>query len=518
MDWKKLLLAAVMGCFTMVLSAQENGEDTALVDSYKSGIQGGGIEMYIQSGSNFLPQHVFNKLLFGGEINHDILENSANRFISGSGRFGLQQEMSFRVFINPKYYISTSNSSNKSNRNYRVLAGGGNKKVDDWGKLISKSERNTSLRVKNLMNYYVEAELGGMISGKMTSDAYKLMFMGNGYYRGKTLNVGSNSIHQYLGESIGFGAVYTVNKFVKGSGDSFCNQLKSYTVNQIAFSVGRLNSFQRLNTEVAKVFTSFLADSISVNGRYQWVRMDAQSSGAMFVMSYQSHHIPNRFHNNYPNERIIMRGYTTRNFSIANLGFFYVKDALVSSRGYIWELNGKGFKPVGEKAVQAVDLQQVEITPSKLQQTNWFNAQLDSKKSVIGNLDQRRTGFLLMPFTVKYDIGNSIGFQYVAAKGYLPRMSMMTVIGIPTYLKRNIRKYFGIDNDEEKMTNITFFNVGFAVGGWDKFDFLAGYKLFTNDVKKGKIYIDLRLTGIEALLAPRIYHGFGLSLVGNYHF
>ncbi len=469
----------------------------------------------LQTGSNILPQHIFNKLAFGGGMDKEVLSNTANRFGTGQCRFGLYQNFGFSfssVVREPK--LIASNVKDKS-----LL-----EKMREDDEIVNdtafiSATGLSKIRISTINYWSVVGSIGGLLNGKISPDAYKLMFMGNGYYRGELLNVGSNKVDQYLAERLDF--LLSINRETYYGSSHERTKRESYGLwnYNIAFIemgvfVGRLTGFQRLKTEVVKVYTSSLADSLSVNGRYNWVRMDENSSGAVMGLSFSNYNLFSRSY--YRQLKQVIK------FDLKDFGVFYLKDALVSSRGYIWDANGKGFKPAGLKAVQPVSIEQVLITPTKLQQTNWISSEVDRVKEDIGNLDQRRSGFLLMPFQLGIDMG-PFGFQYINATGYMPRISLQPEIPA-SFFSRIISEAFDIRRTEKSVyrehmrVNFNRITAGFSIGGWDKFDINLGWRLYKLHEDGKMLQLHVQANGVEALLAPNVFHGLGLKLSAGISF
>jgi hypothetical protein len=337
-----------------------------------------------------------------------------------------------------------------------------------------------------------------LAGARFTDDAYRALLRGNGYYLGKTLDVGNNRFKQlgYAGADFVF--------FKNGDSKNFVDSLKSKTTRipiSWMVSVRNLNSFQLLRTDGLELFTSPTADSLSLDGRFYQVGLKGGSINPGITVGF------NQF-------LLIGKSGSMRapvNFSLEDFGFYYLQNANVLSRGYAWDANGRGFSPSSESSTLPVYLKQASVTTGNLQLGNWFTQQVDTAEARLRVVEQVRSGWIMSPF--KISIKTSVfTLSYRNLPGMMPLFSVYP--GLRTrQVYRFFAEVFNLKKEylrQELGSNSKVF-VGFSVGGFDKVNWRLGYE--TDYLWLGKaVQFRADIIGVEALLAPKMYHGFGFNL------
>ena len=404
----------------------------------------------IVTGSNGLPFAFMKKMAFGGYISTKNT-TAAELQLRDVNRAGFIQEFSLAVFPLKRRHLESVAIDAKNSIGIDKI-----------------SIRNT--------------QMAGLVFSK---DAYRLLFRGNGYYKGKWLDLGRNKIFSIGLNTIDFGI-----------------SLPKKQWGEWQFSLSQVNNYYTVSTENIHLFTSENADVISFNGNfYSQSTTSARftEKGLGITMSAKKNlHFGKRnsVGLRLPNQLLI---------GFKDLGIYHLPAVKVNSRGMIWSANGRGLKPFSSQTMQPVSIQQVALSPKELQLGNWFNRQRDTALDRLNIIDQERSGNVLSPFTLFVEMqmfkaqytGASFRCDYVNIPGYIPRSTVTFSKRIPPQVKQKW-DYFEL-------------NPYVGIGGFDTWD--IGCKLLISSpiLGFGKAYFTLDFIGIESFIAPGKQHGAGLA-------
>ena len=463
----------------------------------------------VYTGSNVLPQALLNKIAFGGYMDPEIIGKAEGR-LKPFNRLGFEQYNDLGLTYNAngsEYYGSGYWESLVSSE---IVTQENSNKITSWadrGLLISDdnkrvkagtNELNDQSGVSQKKKYSVWMGLNYSIlaGARFTDDAYRALLRGNGYYLGKTLDIGHNRFKEfgYLGAD-----------FVFWSNGKNRNSLKS-KMSRIPItwmvSVRNLSSFQLLRTDGLELFTSSAADSLSLDGRFYQVGLKGGSVNPGITVGFNKFMLIGNGSEGYPR--------TAVNFSLEDFGFYYLQNATVLSRGYAWDANGSGFSPSSESSTLPVYLKQASITAGNLQLGNWFTQQVDTAEARLRVVEQVRSGWIMSPFKVSIKTA-VFNLSYRNLPGMMPVFSVY-----PGLRTRRVYSFFAEvlnlkkDYLRKEIGSNSKVYTGFSIGGFDKVNWRLGYE--TDYLWLGKV-VKFRadIAGVEALLAPKTYHGFGLN-------
>lgn len=467
----------------------------------------------VYTGSNVLPQALLNKIVFGGYLDPALIGKVEGR-LKPFNRLGFEQfnELGFYYKANASEFYGVGYRTNRESLGSAEIITQENSKITSWadrGLLISGENKRVkagtndpSNEIENSQKKKYSVWMGlnySVLAGaRFTDDAYRALLRGNGYYLGKTLDIGNNRFKQlgYVGADFIF--------FKNGDNGNSLDPLKSKTIRipiSWMVSVRNLSSFQLLRTDGLELFTSPAADSLSLDGRFYQVGLKGGSINPGITVGF------NQF-------LLIGKNGTMRanvNLSLEDFGVYYLQNANVLSRGYAWDANGKGFSPSSESSTLPVYLKQASVTTGNLQLGNWFTQQVDTAEARLRVVEQVRSGWIMSPFKVSIKT-NIFTLSYRNLPGMMPLFSVYP--GLRTrQVHRLFAEVFNLKKDylrKELGSNSKLF-MGFSVGGFDKVNWRLGYE--TDYLWLGKaVRFRADIVGVEALLAPKTYHGFGFNL------
>lgn len=409
----------------------------------------------LSTGSNVLPFSMVGKMAFGGYIGSDITANIESK-LKEKNRAGLYQSIGLGI--------------------YPLMS-----RFDDGvrGSAVGVSKARTSPRKLSAIGIR-NVQTAGL---QFTDDAFRLVFRGNGYYKGKELAVGENFI-----QNLGYNSV---------------DFLWAGSTSRVTVSVLQVTSFSRIQTGDMKLFTSALGDSLAFNGRYlsaTTANLGWGSKGMGIAISMDKLISFRGFGSYKGSGKLHHLGLGVRDFGVIQLPMVSVE-----SRGYVWDASGKGLNPVGDAITQAVTLKQAVVNARQLQLSNWFGNQRDSALARLDLSNQNRSGAILAPFTLYaelnrfYCLGQTLGMNvtYLHVKGYVP--SARVWLNFDWNAKGN-----------QKWTSLQM-QPYFALGGFDTWD-LGIFTTFQTPIKRlGNTSFRLDLRGLEAWAMPNKQHGAGLS-------
>jgi hypothetical protein len=414
------------------------------------------------SGSNVLPFSMVGKMSVGGYISSDVTADVESR-LKGNNRAGIHQQFSLVV--------------------YPLRS-----RVDGWGAKMESGKGQKDKVVLQTISVRTVQTAGA----KFSDDAYRLAFRGNGYYRGRTLAVGENHF-QLLGYNA-FDFQFRTDLSQHGSFD---------------VSVLQATSFSRLQTANMSLFTSASGDSLAFNGRYFNQGTGSQgwgqrgmglSVGFTRLLTFRGLGGVKR------------RGSTHYLWvGIRDLGFLYMPQVAVQSRGYVWDASMRGLSVAGESPIKTVSLKQAVVNAKELQLSNWFGNQRDSATSRLQLQDQTRSGTVLVPFTLFAELPNlnikgqkfGLNATYLHVRGY--RIS-----------NRLWWNKLLLPKGEQKWTSLNL-QPYLATGGFDTYDLGMAVDFETPIKRLGTTYFRLDVRGLEAWVMPNKQHGAGLSAAIVFH-
>jgi len=435
----------------------------------------------VYTGSNVLPQALLNKIVFGGYMDPEIIGKAEGR-LKPNNRLGFEQYNDLGLTYNAngsEYYGSGYRTNKESLGSLEIVTRENSNKMTTWadrGLLISGDNKRVKAGTnvpnnpsdgsqKKKISVWMGLNYSVLAGARFTDDAYRALLRGNGYYLGKTLDIGNNRFKEfgYLGAD-----------FVFWSNGENRNSFKSKT-SRIPItwmvSLRNLSSFQLLRTDGLELFTSSTADSLSLDGRFYQVGLKGGSVNPGITVGFNKFMLIGNGSEGYPRAPV--------NFSLEDFGFYYLQNANVLSRGYAWDANGRGFSPSSESSTLPVYLKQASVTAGNLQLGNWFTQQVDTAEARLRVVEQVRSGWIMSPFKVSIKTA-------VFTLSYRNLPGMMPVFSV----------YPGLRTRQ---------------GGFDKVNWRLGYE--TDYLWLGKaVRFRADVVGVEALLAPKTYHGFGFNL------
>lgn len=410
-----------------------------------------------QSGSNVLPFSMVGRIATGGYIGSDVTERIENK-LKGENRAGLFQQMSLVVYPFQSRFGSYWRTKMESGIGLK-----------DAVTLQTISLRTTQT-----------------VGATFTDDAYRMAFRGNGYYRGRSLEVGENEF-QLLG--------YNAVDF------SFRTDVSQSKVFHV--SLLQATAFSRFSTKDMTLFTSASGDSLSFNGRYinqgtghrGWGEKGMGLSVG-FDRMYTFRGLGGfKRSGNFP---ILAVG-------VRDLGFLYLPSVQVESRGYVWDASMKGLTEVGESPIQSIPLKQAVVNAKELQLSNWFGNQRDSAMSKLELKEQTRRGTVMIPFSVYADLLNMpIKDQQFGVNA--------TYLHVPGY-RVSTRIWWNktlLPKGEQKWQSLLL-QPYVAMGGFDTYDLGMSMQLNASIKRMGYVNFRLDARGLEAWAMSNRQHGAGLS-------
>jgi hypothetical protein len=467
----------------------------------------------VYTGSNVLPQALLNKIVFGGYMDPEIIGKAEGR-LKPNNRLGFEQYNDLGLTYNAngsEYYGSGYRTNKESLGSLEIVTRENSNKMTTWadrGLLISGDNKRVKAGTnvpnnpsdgsqKKKISVWMGLNYSVLAGARFTDDAYRALLRGNGYYLGKTLDIGNNRFKEfgYLGAD-----------FVFWSNGENRNSFKSKT-SRIPItwmvSLRNLSSFQLLRTDGLELFTSSTADSLSLDGRFYQVGLKGGSVNPGITVGFNKFMLIGNGSEGYPRAPV--------NFSLEDFGFYYLQNANVLSRGYAWDANGRGFSPSSESSTLPVYLKQASVTAGNLQLGNWFTQQVDTAEARLRVVEQVRSGWIMSPFKVSIKTA-VFTLSYRNLPGMMPVFSVYP--GLRTrQVYRFFAEVFNLKKEylRKELSSNSKVYTGFSIGGFDKVNWRLGYE--TDYLWLGKaVRFRADFVGVEALLAPKTYHGFGFNL------
>lgn len=407
------------------------------------------------SGSNVLPFSMMGKLALGGYVGSAITQDVESR-LKGNNRAGMYQQFSLVVYPLRSRF--------------------------DGGALRTSSTAQSSVSPKKVSLNAISVRTVQSVGAKFTDDAYRLVFRGNGYYRGRSLSVGDNQL-----QVLGYNAV------------DFRFEAKS----RFQVSLLQATSFSRLQTGNMSLFTSASGDSLAFNGRFYSQSVGNEpwlSKGVGVAIGFD--------------RMFKIRGLGTFKHAgrmhylyvgVKDFGFIQMPKVAVQSRGYVWDASMRGLSVAGESNTNMVGLKQAVVNAKELQLSNWFGNQRDSAVSRLQIQDQTRSGTVLTPFALYADLMN------ILVKGQYFSLNA-TYLNVPGYRVSGRLSWekTWMPKGDQKWTQMSL-SPYVAIGGFDTYDLGCAVNFETPIQRLGKTFFRLDVRGLEAWAMPNKQHGAGLS-------
>lgn len=407
------------------------------------------------SGSNVLPFSMMGKLALGGYVGSAITQDVESQ-LKGNNRAGMYQQFSLVVYPLRSRF--------------------------DGGALRTSSTAQSSVSPKKVSLNAISVRSVQSVGARFTDDAYRLVFRGNGYYRGRSLAVGDNQF-----QVLGYNAV------------DFRFEAKA----RFQVSLFQATSFSRLQTGNMSLFTSASGDSLAFNGRFYSQSVGNESwlsKGVGVAIGFD--------------RMFKIRGLGTFKHAgrthylylgVKDFGFIHMPKVAVQSRGYVWDASMRGLSVAGESNTNTVGLKQAVVNAKELQLSNWFGNQRDSAVSRLQIQDQTRSGTVLTPFAVYADLFN------IKVKGQFFSLNA-TYLNVPGYRVsgRVSWEKTWMSKGEQKWTYLSL-SPYVAIGGFDTYDLGCAVNFETPIQRLGKTFFRLDVRGLEAWAMPNKQHGAGLS-------
>jgi len=412
---------------------------------------------HFATGSNVLPFSMTEKLALGGYVGSDITQEVESHLKGkGNNRAGLYQQFSLVIYPLRSRF--------------------------DGGALRTSSVPQSSVSPKKVALNAISVRSVQSVGAKFSDDAYRLVFRGNGYYRGQTLDVGNNQF-QVLGY----------------------NALDFRFDAEVKFQVSLLQatSFSRLQTGNMSLFTSASGDSLAFNGRFYSQGVNGNpwlQKGMGLALGFD--------------KMLKIKGLGTFKqagrthylyLGVKDFGFIYMPKVAVQSRGYVWDASMQGLSVAGESSTKMVGLKQAVVNAKELQLSNWFGNQRDSAISRLQIQEQTRSGTVLTPFALYADLTN------FKVKGQFFSMNV-TYLNVPGYRVSGRLSWekTWMPEGEQKWTYLSL-SPYLAMGGFDTYDLGCAVNFETPIQHLGKTFFRVDFRGLEAWVMPNKQHGAGLS-------
>jgi len=417
------------------------------------------------TGSNVLPFSFMGKMAFGGYISPQATEGVETR-LKSQNRAGYMQSIGIVVY--PLKRRFKSEQSIAANNKAEVV----------------------SIGIRNIQ----------MAGVTFSGDAYRLVFRGNGYYKGKTLEVGSNHFFALGMNTVDFGISVPKSKHIE----------------KLYFSIAQVTQYNVLKTQDMSLYTSDIADSVVINGRFYSQSTAGLGLGQKGLGVMMSMDRTMRFGSSGSGKGPKSPIY----YGVRDLGVLFLPALSVDSRGYIWDENTSGLKPAGESPIKSVTVTQAVVSSRELQFGNWFTSQRDTLNARLKVVSQTRSGTVISPFTLyaqkelfSYRPRNQSESKKGLGKAYYHAMDVnFTYLNVPGYVLSTTLSWgsYYRPKGEQKWTSF-YSEYYLGLGGFDTWN--LGYKGFfkSNIIGIGQTSFMLDLRGLEAWLFPKRQHGAGIS-------
>ena len=417
------------------------------------------------TGSNVLPFSFMGKMAFGGYITPAATE-SIESHLKTQNRAGYMQSIG-AVFYPLKRRFKSEQS---------IAAN-------------SKAEV-VSIGIRNI-------QMAGLT---FSGDAFRLVFRGNGYYKGRTLDVGSNHFFALGMNTVDFGISVPKSKHIE----------------KLYISLAQVTRYNVLKTEDLSFYTSPMADSVVINGRFYsqstaGLGLGQKGLGVMMTMD-RTMRFGSSGSGKGPKSPI--------NYGVRDLGVLFLPALSVDSRGYIWDENTSGLKPAGESPIKSVTVTQAVVSSRELQFGNWFTSQRDTLNARLKVVSQTRSGTVISPFTLyaqkelfSYHPSNLSESKKGLGTAYNHAMDVnFTYLNVPGYVLSTTLSWGSHYRPKGEQKWTSFYSEYYlGLGGFDTWN--LGYKGFlkSNIIGIGQTSFMLDLRGLEAWLFPKRQHGAGIS-------
>jgi len=290
---------------------------------------------------------------------------------------------------------------------------------------------------------------------------------------------------------------------------------KSKRIEKLYFSIAQVTQYNLLKTQDMSLYTSPIADSVVINGRFYSQSTAGLGFGQKGLGVMMSMDRTMRISSSGSGRLAKPIYYGVRDF-----GVLFLPTLSVDSRGYTWDENTKGLKPAGESLIKEVTVNQAVVNSRDLQLGNWFTSQRDTLNSRLNVNSQKRSGTVISPFTLyaqrelfSYSPSNQSASKKGLGKAFHHVMDLnCTYLNVPGYMLSTTLSWgsYYRPKGEQKWTSF-YSEYYLGLGGFDTWN--LGYKGFlkSNIIGMGQTSFMLDLRGIEAWIFPRRQHGAGIS-------
>lgn len=448
----------LLGC-SVGLEASAIGDKGVLtpptIDPIKPSPVGELFQYTFTSGSNVLPFSMMGKLALGGYVGSDVTADVESR-LKGNNRAGMYQQFSLVVYPLRSRF--------------------------DGGALQTSGAGQNTANTKKVSLSSISIRTVQSVGATFSDDAYRLVFRGNGYYRGRNLEVGSNHF-----QLLGYNAV-----------DFRFNAKSNFHV-----SILQATSFSRLQTENMTLYTSASGDSLAFNGRFYSQTVSGESWGQRGMGLAVGFDKMIKFRGLAGMKRSGRTHYLF--LGVRDFGLIHLPRVAVQSRGYVWDASMQGLSEAGESPTKGVGLKQAVVNAKELQLSNWFGNQRDSAVSRLQIQDQVRSGSVLAPFALYADLNNlQFGEQRFGLNA--------TYLHVPGY-KLSTRIWWEkaiLPKGEQKWTSFSV-SPYLALGGFDTYDLGLALNFQAPVKRMGSTFFRVDFRGLEAWAMPNKQHGAGVN-------
>lgn len=299
--------------------------------------------------------------------------------------------------------------------------------------------------------------MGTLYSG----DAFRLIFRGNEPYLGRRLELGGSGLRQFAGNYV---VVDFDEAYKKKTGNG------QFAIFGFSAGLGQLTAYRNLQLKEGWLYT----DS---NRNY----IEAQYDGSFY---------------NAGTDNLTGVGYgLTGDFTLRwgkPRSFYYVR---VMNLGVYYVPDGISMKKDMDAPVR---INQSVIGIKSLNSDSWLEDLRDTVNGGLAPDSMNRDAWVVSPFTVVWKLFTPkihISMDYMALRGYVPRLSLAPAKGIWNYRRLRLSPEF-------------------QLGGFDNYNFNLGlqYTVVRTEGQAARKQIGflLRFQGLEGWILPRKDHGAGL--------
>ena len=301
--------------------------------------------------------------------------------------------------------------------------------------------------------YVRRHQMGGIC---FNDDAFRLVFQGNGAYLGQTLDASIGKATQWDIVELGIGFRKS-KRLLNGEGEVRF----SGTINP-----GLLRSYSGVKDFRAKVFTDTLAQNVDV----LWGGTMQRATGGV---------------------GLTVNAGVTYDFSV--VGSWSIIYLGIEKFGLYYTGSYKTYSRAPGIANSTVRLQAANTSLNRIFRGDWFGDRVDTVKQQLGLDSTRGSKTLLSPFELSVSgLHKHMGWvalSYRHLPGYLPRLDWQP-------------------NTRLELGAVRFYP-SVALGGFDTWNINLQSSWNWKPMKRGGLFVNLRLEGLESLVMPGRLNGFG---------